>query len=216
MSIEDGKIINPAEKAETFYPKPSWFKAYHDGNLLLPLRFKGQKLMVTEALLSDPPTDMTQFEKSELSPEQLGFLRKLAEGAHKAHGIEASFDDAVLQNQWGQTVVEVILNLDMAYGDFVDLQDFNSEKLNKLRDILEKFIFILKHDQNVKRYIIDQHRIISQGQNIHKAISNSIPNAYVIGATLREAFFRAYPQFRQDELAIKAVNIYTRFEDTGN
>ncbi|HSR89393.1 MAG TPA: hypothetical protein VLK22_03315 [Candidatus Udaeobacter sp.] len=74
-------------EVEIAYAKPEWFKAYYEGNSIIPQTGEGMVICLLEAALKDQEIDWEEFYRSKLSPEQIERLGTMMSRMHSAKNI---------------------------------------------------------------------------------------------------------------------------------
>lgn len=171
-----GETIQKVEReSPPVHLKDTWFKAYTDGNLLMPLRYHGISLSLTSSLFKDKPHTWEEFVNAKFSPEQLQAIVKMAKGAHVSHKVgtygalssEQVFGDRI-QNQLVdvkaivyKNLLELFSNRNRAIRSDI-LTEMSSEKGNQVSGLLSKIMDLLQNNQEIKTIIVMQHNLLSR------------------------------------------------------
>lgn len=168
------------KEMESLHPhlRESWFKAYKDANILMPLRFNGMVVFLAEALYKDRPENLEEFSRAEFSEEQLEFLVTVAKGVHERYGLnptarhknEIGFYNQIKEhlNSVKGLVKKFFLYLDDMKHDPQDLNQFmDSEKGRKVGEVLEEIVHLFRNNSNLKDLVKKQHETLSTVESSH-------------------------------------------------
>ncbi len=176
--VETRKVHSSENNGEK-YLKESWFKAYRDGNILIPLKYGGIVASVTESLFKDPPDQWEDFSQATFSQEQLEFLKKMAMGIHREHKVQkygGMASEQIFESRLNSQLKDAkrILQdrlLDLL-GDSNRGQDLNwseimnSEKGKKISKILSEAMGMLRKNQAVKSATVARHKLLAAPEKV--------------------------------------------------